>query len=382
MGSEERRIGGLDGLRALAVLGVFLFHANVAGAQLGWSGVELFYVLSGFLITGILLDARESPGYFRGFYARRALRILPAYFIVLALSVAVAALSGRTDAFGFLPYYLLYLQNYFPQLATQFGAGIPLLSHTWTLAIEEQFYWLWPLVIFVARGRALPAVLAGAFALGPLSRLALFVGAAGNPFATVLPLPAQTDLLAAGAVVALALRSGVGAERIARAAGLAVALGAVLLAALVVDLGLPAFAHPSRWATRPEGILVFSAMSLLFGGLVAGVVVAWGGLRAALCVAPLAHLGRISYGLYLYNPLALFIASSVADPLHPTDAFAYGTNLPAHIAGFALTYLIALLSFRYVETPILRLKRRFAAPTLDATGAPRFPRDLPARSAL
>src|SRR5436309_3302352 len=100
----------LDGLRALAIIAVILFHLNIPGFGLGWAGVNLFFVISGFLITGILLDAKETPNYFRNFYVRRALRIFPIYYLsLLALAAAAPIFKWKLDD---LPYFLLYVQNY------------------------------------------------------------------------------------------------------------------------------------------------------------------------------------------------------------------------------------------------------------------------------
>ena len=353
---SRQRIVGLDGLRAVAVLAVLFFHLDLPGAQLGWAGVELFYVLSGFLITRILLDLRMRPAYFRTFYVRRALRILPIYFLVIAVTAILALATHRPETLTTLPYYLLYLQNYYPQIASLNSDGIPLTNHTWTLAVEEQFYWLWPIVILVTTGRTLRAVLLAMFLAAPAARLGLLLWT-GNPVAGIASLVAQIDALAAGAFLATVGVPAAAKGLLARWGGASAAAGVVLLFLLVDVSGLAAFAEPTVWAARPVNVLVLSGMALLFGGVTAVTLVGIRPVTAVLAFPPLAHLGRISYGLYLYYPLALFFATVVADLISPNRSRTErGLFLTA--GAVLLNYLIALASWRYLEQPILRHRNR------------------------
>ena len=152
----ETRIKELDGVRGIAILLVLLHHfeppaglptAIVAGAYLGWSGVDLIFVLSGFLITGILLDTRDSPNYFTTFYARRALRILPLYFLTTLIYF-------RLEPNPLERWFWSHLSNW----KSAFGQDVPALSHFWSLAVEEQFYLVWPLVVILSPKRAMPRV--------------------------------------------------------------------------------------------------------------------------------------------------------------------------------------------------------------------------------
>src|SRR5580698_3864280 len=160
-----RHIKALDGIRGLAILAVLIVHFGnfvpqgamersiAAGVRFGWCGVDLFFCLSGFLIAGILLQTVEHPQYFRLFYARRVLRIFPAYYSFVGILVASVA-AGH--AFGYLPHATakgqlwawLYLSNFR-------GSRLPYSSALWSLAVEEQFYLFWPLAIAVFRRRAL-----------------------------------------------------------------------------------------------------------------------------------------------------------------------------------------------------------------------------------
>ncbi|TMB60665.1 MAG: acyltransferase [Chloroflexi bacterium] len=350
------RIAGLDGLRAIAVIAVILFHSHLPGTELGWAGVELFFVISGFLITRILLDLREHARYLQIFYARRALRILPLYYFVLIISVAMALSLGRSIGSLQVPFYLIYVQNYVPQISSSMSQGIPLTSHTWTLAVEEQFYWLWPLVILVVRGASLRYVLVGCMIAAPLARLALLLWT-GNPFATVASLPAQVDALAAGAILAVAERAGTPATIFRRWGALAAIAGAIIIVVLVLSGGLSMFAHTEEWARRPLNVLLLSAFATLFVGVVALAASGRGRVIRALEWRPLAHVGRISYGIYIYNPLALFVASLL---LTLSDSGYVEGDATQIAVGAVVTYVIAFLSWRYLETPILRLRESIA----------------------
>src|SRR5690349_12365341 len=167
---SEKRLPALDGLRGLAVLGVLIVHAKIllntappfenalrTLSEFGAYGVDLFFVLSGFLITGILLDTRDSANYFRTFYARRFLRLFPIYYgylLVIALVLPALHHAVRTsmeDYGGSWGWYLAYLSNW----KAGHGASDPFLGHFWSLAVEEQFYLLWPAMIFLVPRRML-----------------------------------------------------------------------------------------------------------------------------------------------------------------------------------------------------------------------------------
>jgi peptidoglycan/LPS O-acetylase OafA/YrhL len=175
-------IPGLDGLRAVAFLLVFALHADYL--QIGWVGVQFFFVLSGFLITGILLDMKKSLGtreYFFKFYGRRFLRIFPLYYFYLLLMTGVATwlLSiayrpGYMKIFlGQVRYAVLYVYDFF--FATRFARNTNFLDHFWSLSVEEQFYIFWPLLILLVPEKALKKLFLAFIVMGPLFRLALFL---------------------------------------------------------------------------------------------------------------------------------------------------------------------------------------------------------------
>ena len=221
-----RRVPELDGLRGLAILLVLawhllppaladapprLLHLTNSVIRFGWSGVDLFFVLSGFLLGGILLDHRGSTRYFRTFYVRRFYRILPAYAVIVGIFLLLLG-TTPSPAFAWLfeprmPIwsYLTFTQNFAMASAGAFGAQW--LGPTWSLAVEEQFYLMLPLVIRFVPRRALWIVLTIMAALAPVTRTALFLlGAHGGMSGTVL-MPARADALMLGVLAALALRS-------------------------------------------------------------------------------------------------------------------------------------------------------------------------------
>jgi len=224
----------LDGLRGIAILLVTLFHYEVrewpwrAGfaaplwtvVREGWLGVDLFFVLSGFLITGILVDTKSNQGYFRNFYARRTLRIFPLYFAYLAAVFLILPVLPRIAAwqaetpFDTQLWFWSYLCNLVISLRG-WGASPQLVSDTWSLAVEEQFYLIWPAVVLLSSRRTLVGIclacIVGAIAFRTGLRLAHVPWVAN-----VVLTPARMDSLTMGALVALAVRGPSGLARVAR----------------------------------------------------------------------------------------------------------------------------------------------------------------------
>ncbi|HLZ30752.1 MAG TPA: acyltransferase [Chloroflexota bacterium] len=375
-GPRELRLPALDGLRGVAIILVILFHGFQVSEnsptlldrvvevvpRLGWSGVTLFFVLSGFLITGILVDARGRPGYFRVFYARRILRILPLYYTVLLLAFVVAphvpafqhalGLDGPVPSYA--PWYWLYLSNLL--LAAHGGAINTSLDVTWSLSIEEQFYLLWPLVVLACPRDRLAKVCLGLVALALAWRVGLAVAGAdsGSYFLTL----GHVDSLGAGAFLAVAWRARgrlwPALVRWAPRAGLlsgAWILGLYAVRSLGPDL-------PGLAATGP---FYYTAWTLLYG---AALVLALqpGSLRRVLEVPVLRTFGRYSYALYLlHQPVLLLVARRLYQPEHFMSL--WGSPLPGMLIYLALSTAIvfgcAWLSWHLLEAPLLGLKRHF-----------------------
>jgi len=358
---------GLDAVRGLAVLVVVTYHGffwnaatdNLRGAerliifpfQGGWLGVQLFFVLSGFLITGILLDTRRQRHYYRRFYLNRALRILPAY---IALLILLAVL--RVAQMPFLIVSLLFLSNVTALL------GIPMqYPPLWSLAVEEQFYLLWPFAVQYLSERSL-TLLAGAIVfITPLVRyLAWNCGATEGLFYYTWFV---MDGLAMGALIALFTRDKKTTRRRAVVAG--TLLGAAGAALLI--LGEP-FGILHR-ATLAGATFQLTPWHFLFASLILFVLVAGSWPRSRI-VSPawLRYLGRISYGLYLIHVLAFDAFDHVVEKKFLSrETFFRGTApglaLRFVIAGgFAI--LAASLSREYFESFFLRFKYKPQSPEI------------------
>lgn len=376
----------LDGLRGVAVTMVLLFHyapllpaftRPVLGQ--GWAGVQLFFVLSGFLITGILYDAKGQSHYFRNFYARRTLRIFPLYYGVL--SVLLAALLVLRFGFPHIwahKHLAPLLWSYQPWLWT-YTANIQmaihnsvmfLVGHFWTLCVEEQFYLLWPLVVFACARKSLIRVclllIAGALA----ARLALTVGGSGEQ--TVISLtPCQMDSLAAGALVAVLIRGREGVSRLCRPATLIAAVSAA-------TWGLIAFVIPAIWTVSQSAgnwmvDILYSFLSALFASFLLLVITpgALAGIPGkALNWKVLRWLGGYSYGIYVYH-FPIWIASGIFLQDHGLWSkvrASTGLSLAFVAANATASISLALASFHLYEKHFLKLKKYF--PERAAAAAP------------
>lgn len=360
-------IKGLDGLRAVAFLLVFFFHAHFG--YFGWVGVQLFFVLSGFLITGILLDMKRdlpSVGYFVKFYGRRFLRIFPLYYLYLFLIAQLANYlfehKIRRAYIGMFwdqfPYALVYAYNFF-MATSKFVLTSQFVTHLWSLAVEEQFYILWPLVVFLTPVKHLKKVFIAAIGLAPLFRLGVLLFYQGASFeilgdanTAVYALPfSHLDAFACGALINL----GIVIPQ-ARKQFLALLVAFPLLGMLTdyLSTGLwnynNGFGLPLLMPNAYKPVWGYSILNYLFMLLIYGV--AHEGWFVRLLEHPwMRYLGRISYGLYVYHYILLWLTTEVIFPdMQP---------LPGAIIALPLTVLTASLSFRFFEKPITDLKDRW-----------------------
>jgi peptidoglycan/LPS O-acetylase OafA/YrhL len=364
-----RHMPALDGVRALAVLGVASHHLFVGAWGnavtrafhqafiFGAAGVDLFFVLSGFLITGILFDSLGERRYFRKFYARRALRIFPLYYAALLVFAVYWHYYGAPEPRLTLS-FALYLQN------THWLTGpiytlpeLPLL-HFWSLAIEEQFYLVWPLLVFlIASRRKLLGVCAAALVLCPLLRLLLTTHGFTYDFMHTNTL-CRADSLLAGAALALLLR-GPARERVLRLAPWIALAGALGVVAINFAALLPRATH--EWLSYcVQRTANYTTLAVMFTGFTA-LALRGGGLARLCSIAPLRWLGRYSYGIYVFHvPLFLYFRGPVRDFLFSHGIGNHGVVVVLTAgAVFALTCLCAYASYQLFERRFLRLKRYF-----------------------
>ncbi len=327
----------------------------MAIGQGGWIGVDLFFTLSGFLITGILLDTRGHPGYFRNFFARRALRIFPLYygvFLVLFLLTPVLHLRWRLGHLA----YLLYAGNIAYCLDSTLANLRPpvLFLHLWSLAVEEQFYLIWPwVVLFVARRRNLARLCLGlsvsAFLLRSLVLGALPLGRAYEWCYAMLP--THMDGLLYGALAALWIRSRP-LEAIHRSARRISLVAGAVMVLIYLLVGFDFY-------SRTMILVGFPALAILFASVLLQALVpgSWASRLGDLRV--LRFFGKYSYGMYVFHILfapGLSVYQKVLQRvLHSTLI----GGLAYDVATLAGTCIVAVLSYQLYEKHWLRLKRRF-----------------------
>lgn len=368
---SRRHIVALDGVRGIAILGVLLAHSiamltwvlpqpiqnqlNGTG-ELGAFGVDLFFVLSGFLITGILLDTKEGPHYFQNFYAKRFLRLFPVYYVYLLFTATLFPLLIRL-AHSTLDYYngnwwwyLLYLSNWKPGN----GAHDAWLGQFWSLAVEEQFYIVWPSVVLLLSRRHLAWLCA--LIVTSAFTLRCIWSAADVHWNIIYRLTiTRFDTIALGALIALALRS-LRAHQILRR----IAVPCAVIASLCF-FGIAAAAGSVSWTTKPIQTVGSLAAALAIAGVIAYCVTTQSGLFIRTMQSRfLTVYGKYSYGMYVYHPI-VFVLGSVPELrlLRYKPSLGMFVALPAFFLTQLALFWVARLSWRYFESPILRYKTHF-----------------------
>jgi peptidoglycan/LPS O-acetylase OafA/YrhL len=376
---KTRRDTALDGLRGLAILMVFTFHyggglqstkpaVRIMGliTQASWLGLVLFFALSGFLITGSLWDTIGQPHRLRNFYIRRGLRILPLYLVAL-LAVAIAAIVRGATFHQLKPLaiFVFFLQD-FPHLATvalQNSSPLPLF-HFWTLAVEEQFYLLWPLILLFAHSRrhalriSLWFFVCTELFLLIVYTFPAFSGARSHHLYDHF-LFTQGGALALGCAVSLAMGNRIattgrkpGTHRVVRK-----------YAKPAFFTGLAVFLYTSYYSRSLDltGDVQFwlglPAISIAAAALIP-LVLRDGLPRTVFSFSPLGWLGRISYGFYVFHILLQPLFDYLGAHISHTDTGDY-YHIVRAVAAFVITCIVSWLSFHLIEMPILSLKRFF-----------------------
>jgi peptidoglycan/LPS O-acetylase OafA/YrhL len=342
---KNKHLPQLDGLRGVALLIVVLGHIIVFSfgfhnLRLGFVppvGVDLFFVLSGFLITTILVRSKGQTHFYRNFYARRSLRIWPLYFFLLLFEFGIANHRLPDVAIASTahwPIFALYLQNIIYS-GSQPNPGVLVLAITWSLAVEEQFYLIWPLLVARLSIRHMVAVLGVIIAFAPFARY--LVEAAGRDSYT-FPL-CRIDAMAMGGLLAiwLIIKEPVGA--------IISKNGVLMIAAALAGQVICHFAHISHYVDKSFAALAFTG--LLAIALHQSLVI------RILSIAPLRFTGKISYCMYLSH--------AVIGPLifHYLQGTSFSRAATRSVLVLAATYGYSTLSWFFFEQPILRFKRFF-----------------------
>jgi peptidoglycan/LPS O-acetylase OafA/YrhL len=376
---SKNRLPELDGLRGLAILLVLSLHYVTFGYnsakfgtvyrfaqifRLGWTGVDLFFVLSGFLIGGILLDARESPNYFRAFYVRRVHRILPVYYAwigLFAIAGSVVAQRGlASDSSGpvisvpVIVYYL-FLQNLVFTPLSRFTTWW--MSQTWSLAVEEQFYLVSPFLIRYLSRRRLTQVLLVCIIVAPILRAIVYSAKPGILSPQYVLMPCRADALAIGMLLAIVWRSNAKTWTAERARLASISLAVLIAGALAMTKWMPGPRNRFEAAYQYSWIAAMYALMMMVAlvkneGIVARVA-RWAFLRA---------WGRISYCVYLTHTGILWLCHRIL--LHSLPRITDWPGVATTALALAITVGIAQISWKYFEKPLIDRGHaaRFIAP--------------------
>ncbi|MFO0618250.1 MAG: acyltransferase [Polyangiaceae bacterium] len=372
--TEDQPLGrghvpALDGLRAFAILLVCAHNFDILAGNLsapakglalamdaGWIGVQLFFVLSGYLITGGLLDTRAADNYFGTFFGRRLVRIFPLYYVVLLVGVVLVPLVLRQA----LPAHQIWLWTYTSNWAQPSGRVVDTFPHFWSLAVEEQFYLVWPFVVRLLPPKRLvvTSLVLGAVALA--FRI-YFVKTSDSPERAYMYTVCRMDALCFGAAIAAVVRDPAWSARVRRWGGRAgwAALGLAVVSAGVTR-GFPRISPIGQTAG-------YTLLTLIFGLLLVFAITRGaeprGAARTILGARALGVIGKYSYAIYVFHqPFHVFVGK----PLLARLGYAEGTTNPLVALGYvtlasAVSVGLGFVSFHVLEKHFLRMKRYFVA---------------------
>ena len=349
----------LDGLRALAIVGVMFVHAGVPGFRSGWIGVDLFFVLSGFLITTLLAMESSASGSiaYLPFMARRALRLMPAYFLYAIFITALiwlwsGSVRGEEDgwnAASFTAAIWTYTINFVPQGGV--WNGQPVTVHLWSLAVEQQYYLVWPIVILALHAR--PAWLRGVAVVLAVATTLSFICAPQGLYKNDMLYTRGFSLVVASALALWAWhKPGLLGHRVFNRA--LDAIGTALLIALAV------FPYKPGWDEDRMRDVFIPVLVPIFAFWIARLWLgqSQGWTRRLVQSRSLVYIGKISYGVYLYHEAVRVAVWALMKPAmaHWTPAAGFATRLAIYVL---VSFALAALSYEFFEKRFLRLAGRF-----------------------
>jgi peptidoglycan/LPS O-acetylase OafA/YrhL len=357
----------LDSLRGYAIAAVFIGHLGFLDC--GWTGVQAFFVLSGYLITGVLLESRDAGAsarqYFVNFHIRRALRIFPVYVVYIFLPLAIAGLLGDSvypavheNFLENIPYLATYTENFYNIAA---GSATALYSHLWSLSVEEQFYLIWPFVLFFTNRDSAWKLCACLIVAGPLIRLAELAWQLQEGLPSQLAAgrfiyyftASHADAFAFGAILNFA-REQSRVKALVQVATKFVPPMILMISGCMLAAGrLSGYEMPISslgWAAYLSNFWTYIWGYTLLNALFFVVIANVDRLGAFTDIAFMRRLGRISYGFYIFHFPMIWVVRLC---LGAASAWA---NARVGIVAFGLTWALAEVSFRFLESPILRLK--------------------------
>lgn len=366
-GARSERLPPLDGVRGIAIMLVVVWHygflqlnpiAGTSGSwvlqalSLSWSGVDLFFVLSGYLIGGILLDHVSDQNWWRVFYMRRFLRIVPLYALLVVIACATANAIP-------LIYYLTFTQNIWIAIHSSWPDHYGV---TWSLAIEEQFYIVLPLLVWLLPRRWLLAVIAALIILAPICRI-FALNLFKSSIAPYVLLPCRMDALLCGVLCAYAMRQENFREWAFRNR-------AILYLIFAASLAWPVLASLEGWSLKSFQMesFGFTLLAVTYSCFLLIVVVERSGPAAWLTnLAPLRRLGLVAYGIYLIHVDVYDVLARIIGP-SPPDSVIHWV-----LRGFTILTVIGIagVSWRFFEGPLISLGRRwtYSAPAISSTDA-------------
>jgi peptidoglycan/LPS O-acetylase OafA/YrhL len=339
----------LDGARGLAVILVMLFHLHIPGLALGWAGVPLFFCLSGFLITGILISNKNKPfsEYIGNFLLNRSLRIFPLFYAYLIVNFLMLLILGKSTD-GYI-WFALYLQNYIIGLT---GETPGLLGHTWSLAIEEQFYWLWPIAIFFIKDKFYTKTFVSLIVISMLSRIVIYNLTNHSPYMINVTLISCVDMLVLGSFFAkIKDEKNAGKISIVMAA-----FGIITTFYAIHSVGYSSFWSPEEWAGKCW--YLFTALGMTFSPLIyllykldkCGKDIF---LTKLFTSKALVYTGKISYGLYMWHILCFYAVDMIFDKMGmQKSGFIWATT------SLMLAFVVSTISFYAFEIHFLNLKNK------------------------